>query len=103
MSTQSVSVQTVNVCQAIALLKAHRDGYGGQVFSAEFTKRSTGERRVVNGRFNVVKHLAGGELKYDPAEKGLMSYYDNIAKGYRMLNLHELHWIQIAGVKYEVV
>lgn len=73
----------------------------GRVFSVVFTKKDGSERHM-NCRTGVKKHLAGGELKFDPKSKGLFSIYDMQAKGYRFINLNTISGLQIAGETYIV-
>lgn len=73
----------------------------GQVFSVAFTKKD-GTVRHMNCRTGVKKHLAGGELKFDPKSKGLFSVYDMQVKGYRFINLNTIQGLQIAGEFYTV-
>ena len=58
---------------------------GDKIFTVTFLKKD-GSVRVLNGRRKVTKHLRGGELKYDPIEKGLITVYDLQSEGYRMIN-----------------
>ena len=75
---------------------------GGQVFTVTFVKRSTGETRVMNCRKGVVKHSKGGELKYDPAKKGLVSVFDMQKGGYRCISLEDIRKISMSGEVYDV-
>lgn len=74
------------------LLKA---GENGKFFTVKFTKRSTGEVRVMNCRLNVTKHLKGGEKAYDDTVHRLLTVYDIKAQGYRCIPLESL--IEING------
>jgi hypothetical protein len=58
---------------------------GDKIFTVTFVKKD-GTVRVLNGRRKVTKHLKGGELAYDPIEKGLIPVYDLKSEGYRMIN-----------------
>jgi len=62
----------------------------GTVFSVKFIKRTTGEERVLVGRFGVSKNITGKGLAYDPADKGLAVVYDFQKKQYRMINLETI-------------
>lgn len=73
----------------------------GRVFSVAFTKKD-GSVRHMNCRTGVKKHLAGGELKFDPKSKGLFSVYDMQAAGYRFINLDTIHGLQIDGEFFTV-
>jgi hypothetical protein len=57
----------------------------GLIFTVTFKKRSTGEIRTMNCRYGVEKHLAGGDLTYNPIEKGLIVVYDLNKQGYRQI------------------
>lgn len=71
-----------------------------QFFTVTFIKRTSGETRVMNCRRNVVKHLAGGELKYNMADKGLISVWDRQADGYRAINIGGIVSATINGTTY---
>lgn len=61
----------------------------GKIFSVEFRKKDSTIRKMVC-RTGVKKHLQGGELPYNPIEKGLLSVYDMENEGYRMVNLNTI-------------
>ena len=71
-----------------------------QFFTVTFIKRTSGEVRTMNCRRNVVKHLAGGELKYNMADKGLISVWDRQADGYRAINIGGIVSATINGTTY---
>ena len=68
-------------------------GNGSNFFSVTFQKKDGSTRNMVCRR-NVQKYLAGGEMKYDPRERNLLTVWDCNAvgshgpndKGYRMIN-----------------
>ena len=97
-----MTIRIVNVAQAAQALKNHLHNGDGRVFSAAYTKRSDGTERVANGRFNVTKHLKGGEPAYNRAEKNLLCYYDTNSKGYRSIPLDGLKWVQVDGERLVV-
>lgn len=66
----------------------------GKIFSVLFQKKDGTLRKMVC-RTGVTKHLKGGELAYDPIEKGLLSVYDMQAQGYRMINLRTIQSISL--------
>jgi len=68
----------------------------GKIFSVSFTKKD-GSLRNMLCRTGVKKHLQGGELKYNPIDKGLLTVWDLQKKGYRMVNLESLISIKIQG------
>lgn len=74
----------------------------GKLFTVEFIKKN-GEKRKMNCRAGVKKHLKGGELKFDPASKNLFTVFDMQKKAYRMINLSTLQTLTCAGNQYEVV
>lgn len=61
----------------------------GQFFTVHFFKRGGG-RRTMNARLGVKKHLKGGELKFNPAEKNLITVFDAQKKGYRSISIEGL-------------
>lgn len=67
------------------LIKATR----GRIFTVSFRKLN-GDHRKMNCRLGVTKHLRGGSLSYDPAEKGNMIVFDLKAKDYRSFSLARL-------------
>lgn len=76
-------------------------------FTVKFIKRTTGELRTMNCRRDVKKHLKGGELKYSPNTKGLVTVwecksldYDKKDAGYRMINLDGVTEIKADGNTY---
>lgn len=88
----------VSLPDLVERIKACHSGF----FSVEFIKRTTGERRKMICRQDVKKHLKGGELKYDPEEKGLLTVYSMDAKGYRSIPLENLISATINGETYDV-
>jgi len=73
------------------------DYKGGKIFTVTFVKRSTGETRVMNCRKGVKKHLKGGELKYNPAQKNLVSVFDMQVNDYRSIPLENITKISMGG------
>lgn len=67
---------------------------GSKIFSVEFLKKDNTLRKMVC-RIGVTKHLKGGELPYDPFEKGLLPVFDMQAKDYRMINLKTITAISL--------
>lgn len=74
----------------------------GQIFTAEFIKKTDGTVRVMNCRTGVKKHLKGGKLAFNPADYRLLPVYDLKSKGYRFVNLKTLRKISYAGSVYGV-
>lgn len=67
---------------------------GGKIFSVTFVKKDLSVRKMV-ARIGVTKHLRGGELPYDPIEKGLLSVFDMQIQQYRMINLRTIQTISL--------
>ncbi len=73
----------------------------GKIFSCEFIKKDGSLRKMV-ARLGVQKNLKGG--KNGVSEKNsLITVYDMIAGGYRMINLATLQALKISGTQYEVI
>jgi hypothetical protein len=66
----------------------------GRIFSVEFLKRDNTLRKMIC-RTGVTKHLKGGELAYDPIEKGLLGVFDMQKQEYRMINLRTIQRISL--------
>lgn len=74
---------------------------GEQFFSVTFIKKTDGTLREMVCRKGVSKFVKGGELAYNPAEKGLVGVWEanteNPEKAYRMINLAGLRSIKMNG------
>lgn len=68
----------------------------GTIFTAVNVKRNGETRRYVC-RLGVRKHLKGGELPYNPAERHLLTVFDMQKKEYRMINLKTLTYLKVRG------
>jgi len=66
----------------------------GRIFSVEFLKRDNTLRKMIC-RTGVTKHLKGGDLPYDPIEKGLLGVFDMEKQAYRMINLRTIQRISL--------
>jgi hypothetical protein len=75
----------------------------GRFFTIAFTKRSTGERRVMTCRLGVHKHLKGGKKAYDPEKLGLMIVWEPKSAEYRSIPTDAITELRLAGRKYQVV
>lgn len=75
------------------------DRVGDAFFGVTFVKKDDTVREM-NCRRGVKKHLKGGELKYSPRERNLLSVYDVQAEGYRMVNVETLLEIRHEGTRY---
>ena len=74
----------------------------GKIFTVEFTKRTTGELRVMRCTTNYQSKLAGGELAYNPTEKALIPVYDLEKRGFRSIPTDAVIRIRALGNEYEV-
>jgi hypothetical protein len=73
----------------------------GRIFSVEFIKRTTGEKRLMVCRLGVKSHLKGGTKKFDDKEKNLLTVFDVQKKGYRSIPLENIISVKIHGEKFE--
>jgi hypothetical protein len=73
----------------------------GKFFTVTFTKKD-GTTRVMNARLGVKAYLKGGELGYNPDEKGLIPVYDVKTGGYRMVNVNTISKLKIGNNEYQV-
>src|SRR5437660_1511688 len=79
--------------QAWAFIKATK----GRLFGALFIERTTGQEREMSARTGVTKYLKGGTLSYNPDDYYLVSVYDVVEKGYRMIPIDGLLEIRYAS------
>lgn len=68
----------------------------GKIFSVKFRKKN-GEIRDMLCRTGVKKYTNGGELNYDPVEKGLIPVFDLQKSAYRMISIEGLISIKLQG------
>ena len=73
----------------------------GKFFTVWFIKKD-GTLREMNARLGVKAYLKGGELPYDPEEKGLIPVFDVQKKEYRMINWTTIKKIRIENREYNV-
>ncbi|WP_151900552.1 SH3 beta-barrel fold-containing protein [Sulfurimonas hydrogeniphila] len=73
----------------------------GKIFACEFIKKDGSFRKMV-ARLGVAKNLKGGKNGVSN-KNSLVTVWDMLAGGYRMINLSTLTALKVAGVKYEVV
>lgn len=59
---------------------------GNKIFSVKFTKRSTGEERLMVCRTGVTSRLKGGEKAYDAEAHGLITVFDMASNDYRSIS-----------------
>ncbi len=83
----------------------------GLFFNVAFTKRTTGEERRLTGRFGVTKDLKGGEMAYNPRDKGLFVMWiteetrrnDGKDNGYRAIPADAISELTAHGRTFTVV
>lgn len=79
----------------------------GKFFTVTFIKKD-GTEREMNARLGVRKYLKGGDLPYNPEEKGLIPVYDvKLGKtqsndAYRMINVATIKKLKIGNNEYNV-
>jgi hypothetical protein len=73
----------------------------GHIFSVEFIKRTTGEKRLMVCRLGVKSHLKGGTKKFDDTEKKLLTVFDVQKNAYRSIPLDQIIRVKISGRVYE--
>ena len=76
---------------------------GGQIFSVEFIKRSTGELRKMTCRMGVKKHLRGGSKAYDSKTKNLLTVYSLDSEGYRSIPVENVQRITVSGQTFSFI
>ena len=102
----SSGVKQITSEQAFEIL--HLPENQTQFFSGSYAKLD-GTIRTFNGRRKVTKHLKGGELKYDPATRGNVIYWDRNAyiagkdEGYRTIRTDDLISLRIGKQDYLIV
>ena len=67
-----------------------------KIFTATFIKKD-GTTRVMNCKLGVKKHLKGGEQKFNPIEKNLLTVFDMQKGEYRMINISTLQELKAHG------
>ena len=73
----------------------------GRFFSAIFIKKD-GTLRTMNCRLGVKKYLKGGDLTYNPSERGYLIVLDVDKQAYRTINLETISNISMKGIEYYV-
>jgi hypothetical protein len=74
----------------------------GRFFTIAFTKRTTGERRVMTCRLGVHKHLKGGKKAYDPEKFGLMIVWEPKSAEYKSIPTDAITELRFRGRNYQV-
>ena len=90
---------TISRKQAVRMINSIKDG---SIFTVEFIKRTTGERRIMNCRKGVTKHLTGGELAFDPKKKALIGVFDMQKRQYRFISTESILTLNADGEQYKV-
>jgi hypothetical protein len=90
--------KVVSLNQAVGIINSQN----GKIFSVVFEKRSTGVDRLMVCRKGVKKHLNGGELKYNPSSRNLISVFDLQANGYRSISVEGIKKVKANGKEYVV-
>lgn len=75
----------------------------GRVFTVTFIKRTDGQRRTMNARLGVKKHLAGGKKAFSDKDKGLITVFDMQKGGYRSFPVDSVVCATIDGVDFLTV
>jgi hypothetical protein len=73
----------------------------GKIFSCTFTKKDGTLRKMV-ARLGVAKNLKGG-VNGANDKNSLVTVFDMVAGGYRMINLSTLATLRAGGVAYEII
>lgn len=82
-------------------IEAFKNLVGNKIFTVEFIKKN-GESRIMNARLGVKKYLKGGEIAYNPIDRGYLPVYDMQKKDYRMININSIQRLKFEGIEYEV-
>jgi hypothetical protein len=77
-------------------------GTKGRVFTVLFTKRTTGQDRLMNCRLGVKKFLTGKGLRFDPNERALLPVWDMQKRAYRMISMDAVKMVKANGLTYDV-
>ncbi len=72
----------------------------GAIFHVSFIKRTTGERRLMQCRTGVKKHLKGGKKSFSDKAKNLLTVFDMKAKGYRSIPVEAIQALTINGQSF---
>ena len=63
------------------------------IFTVDFIKKD-GTLRTMNCRLGVTRHLKGGELGYNAAEKNLLPVFDMDKGAYRIINVSTIQEVR---------
>jgi len=93
-------MKTKTISRRKALNLIHRTQ--GKIFRVTFTKRSTGEERILVGRLGVSKGITGKGLAFDPGDKGLVTVFDMQKDAYRMISVEGMKELQCESHTYKI-
>lgn len=74
----------------------------GRIMSVTFYKRRTACLRTMRCRVGVTCDVRGGELAFDPADKGLLPVYDMSKRAYRFIPVEGVLCLAYRGKRYRV-
>ncbi len=74
----------------------------GRIMSVTFYKRRTACLRTMRCRVGVTCDVRGGELAFDPADKGLLPVYDMAKRAYRFIPVEGVLCLTYRGKRYRV-
>ena len=89
---------TISKTKAASLMM----GSSGKIFSVTFTKRTTGEARIMKARLGVKKGVTGAGRKFKPSDHALLSVYEMPQNQFRMVNLNGVTNLTLQGEKFKV-
>ena len=92
----------ITLDKAYDILKDWQQSSKGRVFSVKVIKRTTGEIRDMQCRFDVKSYLKGGDSAYNPDDHGLMCVFDMQLLNYRSINLNGIMEMSLGGQYYIV-
>lgn len=90
-------METITAKQALEMIKESK----GKIFSVTFVKKDGTVRDMVCRR-EVLCHLKGGTLGYNPEDFNLIGVFDMKVQDYRSINLSTLQKLKMNGVEYVV-
>mgnify|MGYP003679767815 FL=1 len=93
-----MDTNTITTLQAKQLINENLN----TIFSVEFTKKSTGENRLMVARLGVRKNVKNIGLKFNPDDFNLITAFDMQKDNFRMINCNSLISLKIRGTKYKI-
>ncbi len=102
---KEIEVSTINTNELRSMFAE------GKFATVNFTKKSTGTARTLNGKLSVRSALRGGEASYDAESRGQLRVCDvNLRdengkrySGFRAVTAQNVNWVTSRGIKYIVV